>query len=190
MTFQCCILCGEVRELNLQALDQHRENCTAACNVLPSGADPAAHLSPQSYAKPTFMGPQNRRDGKHPDAMIKNFRALFVITQDSTHRVAIYSGTQELIQHKSRNKTSISDEQLHPMELCIYHCMKVQVEGVNVERISQMCRCAGNQSWRRWNQSNYWVWVKQSPGRCYGALNRCLPWQLQRLFKITLQNEV
>jgi len=33
------------------------------------------------------------------------------------------------------------------------------------------------------------MWVKQCPGRCYGALNGRLPWQLQRLFKITLQNE-
>jgi len=33
------------------------------------------------------------------------------------------------------------------------------------------------------------VWVKQHPGRCYGALNGRLPWQLQRLFKIMLQNE-
>jgi hypothetical protein len=33
------------------------------------------------------------------------------------------------------------------------------------------------------------VWVKQRPGRCYGALNGRLPWQLQRLFKIKLQNE-
>jgi hypothetical protein len=33
------------------------------------------------------------------------------------------------------------------------------------------------------------VWVKQRPGRCCGALNGPLPWQLQRLFKIKLQNE-
>jgi hypothetical protein len=33
------------------------------------------------------------------------------------------------------------------------------------------------------------VWVKQCPGRCYGALNGRLPWQLQRLFKIKLHNE-
>jgi len=33
------------------------------------------------------------------------------------------------------------------------------------------------------------VWVKERPGRCYGALNGRLPWQLQRLFKIKLQNE-
>ena len=75
------------------------------------------------------MGPQNRRDGKHPDAMIKDFRALLDNTQDATHRVAIYSGPQEFIKHKSRNKTYISDEQLHAMELCIYQVIKVQVEG-------------------------------------------------------------
>ena len=33
------------------------------------------------------------------------------------------------------------------------------------------------------------MWVKQRPGRCYSALNGCLPSQLQRLFKIKLQNE-
>ena len=33
------------------------------------------------------------------------------------------------------------------------------------------------------------MWVKQRPERCYGALNRRLPWQLQRLFKIKLLNE-
>jgi hypothetical protein len=31
--------------------------------------------------------------------------------------------------------------------------------------------------------------VKQRPGRCYGALDGRLPWQLQRQFKIKLQNE-
>jgi len=30
------------------------------------------------------------------------------------------------------------------------------------------------------------VWVKQCPGWCYVALNGCLPWQLQRVFKINL----
>jgi hypothetical protein len=63
ITFQRCILCFEVRELNLQAQAQHRENSAAACTVLPSGANLAAPLSPQSYAKPEFMGPQNRRNG-------------------------------------------------------------------------------------------------------------------------------
>jgi hypothetical protein len=33
------------------------------------------------------------------------------------------------------------------------------------------------------------VLVKQPPGRCYGALNAGLQWQLQQVFKITLQNE-
>jgi len=33
------------------------------------------------------------------------------------------------------------------------------------------------------------VWVKRRPGRCYGALNGHLPWQLQRLFKIKLLYE-
>jgi hypothetical protein len=119
ITCQRRILCFEVRELNLQALAQRWENSAAACKVLPSGADLAAPLSPQSYAKPEFMGPQNHHDGKHPDAMIKDFRALLDNTQDATHRVPIFSGTRVFIKHKSRNKTYISDEQLHAMELCI-----------------------------------------------------------------------
>jgi len=139
ITFQRRILCFEIRELNLQALAQHRENSVAACKVLASGADLAAPLGSQSYAKPEFMGPHSRRDGKHPDAMIKDFRALLDNTQDATHRVAICSGTREFIKHKSHNKTYISDEQLHAMELCIYHGIKVQVEGLDGERISQMC---------------------------------------------------
>jgi len=93
------------------------------------------------------MGPQNCRDGQHPDAIIKDFRALLDNTQDATHHVAIYSGTREFFKHKSRNKTYISDEQLHAMELCIYHGIKVQVEGLDGERISQMCRCTESQSW-------------------------------------------
>jgi len=121
--------------------------------------------------------------------MIKDFRALLDNMQDATHRAAIYSGMREFIKYKSRNKTYISDEQLHAMELCIYHGIKVPVEGFEGERISQMCRCTGNQSWCRGDRRNDWVWVKQHPGRCYGALNGRLPWQLQRLFKIKLQNE-
>jgi len=75
------------------------------------------------------------------------------------------------------------------MELCIYHGINVQVEGLEGERISQMCRCTGRQSWRGGDRLNDWVWVKQRPGRCYGAQNGRVPWQLQRLFKIKLQNE-
>jgi hypothetical protein len=121
--------------------------------------------------------------------MIKDFRALLDNTQDATHRVTIYNGTREFLKHKSRNKTYISDEQLHAMELCIYHGINVQVEGLDGESISQMCRCTGSQSWRAADRPNDWVWVKQRPGRCYCALNGRLPWQLQRLFKIKLQNE-
>ena len=76
ITFQHRIVCFEIRELNLQALAQRRENSTAPCPVLPAGADLAAPLSSQSYAKPEFMGPQNRRDGNHLDSMIKDFGEL------------------------------------------------------------------------------------------------------------------
>jgi hypothetical protein len=85
------------------------------------------------------MGPQNCRDGMNPDAKIKEFRPLLDDTQDSTHRAATYSCMRELTKHKSRNKTYILDVQLHTMELCIYHGIKVQVEGLEGERISQMC---------------------------------------------------
>jgi len=115
--------------LNLQALAQCEGNSAAACKVLPSGADLAAPLGSQSYGKPKFMGPQNHRDGKHPDAMIKDFRAFLDNTQDAIHRVALYRGTRECIKHQTRNKMYISDEQLHAMELCICESIKVQVEG-------------------------------------------------------------
>jgi hypothetical protein len=104
--------------------------------------------------KPEFMGPQNRLDGKHPDALIKDFRSSIDNTQDAMHRAAIYCGTREYIKHKSRNKTYISDEQLHAMELCIYHGINVQVEGLEAERISQMGRCTGSQSRRRGDRRN------------------------------------
>jgi len=135
------------------------------------------------------MGPQNRRNGKHPDTIIKDFRALLNNTQDATHRAAIYSGMQEFIKHKSRNKMYILDEQLNAMELCIYHGIKVQVEGLQGERISQMCRCTGSQSWRGGDRRNDWMWKKQRPVRCYRALIGRLRWQLQLLFKTKLQTE-
>jgi hypothetical protein len=146
ITFQRRILGFVVRELNLQALAQRRENSPAACIVLPCGVDLAAPLSTQSYAKPEFMGPQNHRDGKHPDVMIKDFRALLDNTQDATQCVAISSSTGEFINHKSCSKTYISDEQLHAMELCIYHGITVQVEGSDGEHLSQICRRTGSQS--------------------------------------------
>jgi len=135
------------------------------------------------------MGPQNRRDGKHPDTMIKDFRALLDNTQDAMHRVAIYCGTRDLIKYKSRNKTYMLDEQLHPMDLCIYQGIQVQVPGLDGECISQMCRCTGSQSWCGRDRWNDWVWLKQCLARCYRALNGRLPWQLQKLIKIKLLNE-
>jgi len=103
--------------------------------------------------------------------------------------MAIYSSTREFITHKSRNKIYISDEQLHAMELCIYHDIKVHIEGLDGERISQMCRCTRSQSWRGGDRRNDWLWVKQHPGRCYGVLNGCHPWKLQQLSIIKLLND-
>jgi len=172
------ILHFKIRELNLQALAQRRETSAATYKVLPSSADLAALLISQLYAKPESIGPQNRRDGKDPDAVINDFRALPNNMQDATHCVIIYNGPLEFIMYKSRNKPYISAEQLHAMELCIYLCIKIQVEGLKGERISQICRCTGSQSWRGWDQQNDWVWVQQCPGRCYGSLNGHLLCQL------------
>jgi len=104
ITFQCRILCFEISELNLQALAQRREHSGATCNVLPSSGYLAAPLSSQSYAKPEFMGPQQRRDGKHPDAMFKAFRTLLHNVPDVTHRVIIYNSMREFIKLNSFNK--------------------------------------------------------------------------------------
>jgi hypothetical protein len=134
------------------------------------------------------MGPQKRHDGTHPDAMMKDFRVFLNNTQDITHHVSISSGTREIIKHESRNKTHISDEQLHAMELFISHGIELEVEGFDGGCIYQMCRCTGRQSWRGGDRRNDWVWVKQPPGRCYGTVNWHLPWQLQRLFKMKLLN--
>jgi hypothetical protein len=79
----------------------------------------AAPLSPKSYVMHEFIGPKNGSDRKHPDTMNKGFRALLDNTQDTMHRMAIYSSTWEYIKNNSGNKTYISDEQLHAMELCI-----------------------------------------------------------------------
>ena len=50
------------------------------------------------------MWPQNRRDGKHPNDIIKDFRSLLDNTQNATHRTAIFSSTWEFIKRKSRHK--------------------------------------------------------------------------------------
>jgi hypothetical protein len=78
--------------------------------------------------------------------MIKDFRVLLDNTQDATHRMVILSGMGEFIKHNSCNKTYISDDHLRVMELSIYHGINIQVEGLDGERISLMCRCTGSQS--------------------------------------------
>jgi len=87
------------------------------------------------------MGPHTCPDGKHPDAMIKDFRALLNNMQNSMHWVAISSSMWEFIKHKNRTKIYISDEELRAMERCIYHGVKVQVEGLEGELVFEMCRC-------------------------------------------------
>jgi hypothetical protein len=54
--------------------------------------DVVAPQRSQSYVKPEFMGPQNRHDRTHPDAMIRHFRALLNTLPDTTHCAAIYCG--------------------------------------------------------------------------------------------------
>jgi len=51
------------------------------------------------------------------------------------------------MEQKSCSKTYISDEQPHAKLNCIYHGMKVQVEGLEGECISQMCQYRGSHSW-------------------------------------------
>jgi len=75
------------------------------------------------------------------------------------------------------------------MELCILNGITARVQGLDGDGISQICRCTGSQSWRGGDRRNDWVWVKQRPARCYGALNGPLPWQLQWVFQITLLNQ-
>jgi len=176
-------------ELNLQAFAKRLENRAAAFEVLPSSTDLAYPLSSQSYAKPESMGPQNHRDGQHPDTLITDSRALLDNRQDAMHSVATFSGKREFIKHTSHNKTYMLEERPHTMELCIYHGIKVQVDGLEGECICQMCRCTGSQSWRGGDPQNDWVRVKQRPGRCYDALIGRLPWQPQRLIQLKLVNE-
>jgi hypothetical protein len=103
--------------------------------------------------------------------------------------VAIYRGTLEYIPQKSRNKTYTSDEQLHPIGRGIYHGIKFKVESLDGERIAQMSRCTGSETWRGVDPWNNWVSVKEHAGRYYGALNGHLPLHLQLLFKMKLINE-
>ena len=82
--------------------------------------------------------------------------------------MTIFNGMGEDIKHQCREMMYTSDEQLHAMELCIYHGIDVQVEGLQGEHISEICQCTGSQSWRGGDRRNNWVWLKPRPGRCFG----------------------
>jgi len=56
ITFQCHILCFEIRELTLQALVQRQENSAATCKVLPTGADLAAPPEPPVICEARIHG--------------------------------------------------------------------------------------------------------------------------------------
>jgi len=135
------------------------------------------------------MWHQNPHIWNDLNAMIKYRRTLVDNMQDATHRGATLCATGKFIMHKSCNMTYILDEQLQATELCIYHVMKIQFEGLDGERISQMCRCTWSLSWRRGDRPKGCVWVEQLTERCYGVLNERLLRQLQSQFKIKLQNE-
>ena len=99
ITVQGRILFFKMRELNLQTPAQRRKNSTAACNVLHSGSDLAAPVGSQSYARPEFMGPQNRCNGKNHDAMITIFGTFLDNAEDATHHAAISHCTPEFLKH-------------------------------------------------------------------------------------------
>jgi len=96
---------------------------------------------------------------------------------------------QECIKNKNHTKTYISDEQLQTFELSNVNTTNVQCEDLDGEWISQMCRCRWWYSWRGGARGNAWLFVKQSLGRCYFALNGHLPCQMHWLFKIKLLND-
>jgi hypothetical protein len=87
------------------------------CNALSSSANLAAPMSSQSYAKPEFAGPQIYLDEMHSDAMIKDFKASLFNTQDAMHYMKIRNSMWECMKHRSCNKTYISNEQPHTIEL-------------------------------------------------------------------------
>jgi hypothetical protein len=157
ITFQRCTVCVEIRQLNLQAVTQRGENSAATCNVPSSGTDLATPLNSQLYTKPELKGLQHCRDGNYPDLIIEDFREFLYNWQDSTHCVTLFKGTREILKHERPNMTYILDEQLHAMELCIYHGINVQLDGFDGEIISQICQCTGSQSWRGGDRWNVWV---------------------------------
>jgi hypothetical protein len=136
-------------------------------------------LISQYDVKSKFMGPQNHHEGNHPDAMIKDLRALLNNAPYAMQHMVKFCGPRKFINDKSRNNAYISDEQLQALELCVYHGIKVAVEGLDGECTSPMCQCTGSLSWPREDGQNDKLWVEQPPGRCHSAQNRCLWWQPQ-----------
>jgi hypothetical protein len=55
------------------------------------------------------MKPQNCYDWQHPDTTMKPFKALLYNMDNTTHHVAMYSGTQGYIKNKSHNTKSTWD---------------------------------------------------------------------------------
>jgi hypothetical protein len=79
--------------------------------------------------------------------MIEDFGELLDNMQDATHRMAIYSNMPEIFNHRRCNNKYVSEEKLDAIELGIYHCIMVEVKGLEGEHISQMCQYTGSQSW-------------------------------------------
>ena len=154
ITLEHHIHCFEIRELNLQVVTQSEENYIAACTVLPSGTDVAAPLSVQFCAKHEFMQHPTCWDRKHPAVMITDFRALLENTRHATHSEAMESVIWQFMKQKRCTKTYILNEQLHAVELCIYHSLTVHVKDLAGERLSQMCRWTGSKSWHGGDRQN------------------------------------
>ena len=55
----------------------------------------------------------------------KTFTALLDDKQDAMHRMILYRVPRQCIKHMSHTRTLIPDDQLHAMELSIYHGIKV-----------------------------------------------------------------
>ena len=180
--YQRRVLCFEMRGLNRQAVqgsDDHHLAGKTATIAGPSTASP--------FTQPMLISPQN--DNKTPDGQLKHFGAL-VDSIDVVQRSALLNGTRDFLQRRLPKRDEIlSDEELRKAEICIYHAIKVEVDDLDGDKKTQMCRCTGEKPWRGAQKRNDWVWVRQRPGPVYGALRGRLPCQLLRLFKLRFRND-
>ena len=145
-----------------------------------SPPDPPANCEPRIHGTPVLPW------WKYLYTMLKAFRALLCNTQQAMLSMVLYNGARDILKHQSCNMMYLSHEKQHAMELCIYHGIEVQGEGLKGEHISHVCQWIGSKSWCGGDQQNNSVWVNQSLGRYYSTLNWCLQWQLQWLFKIKI----